>query len=32
MVAIIFLGVIIFLLGWLIFLYNKLVRLRAWLT
>jgi LemA protein len=28
MVAIIFLGVIIFLLGWLIFLYNKLVRLR----
>jgi LemA protein len=28
MVAIIFLGAIIFLLGWLIFLYNKLVRLR----
>ena len=28
MVAIIFLGVIIFLIGWLIFLYNKLVRLR----
>ncbi len=28
MVAIIFLGVIFFLLGWLIVLYNKLVRLR----
>jgi LemA protein len=28
MVAIIFLGVIFFLLGWLIILYNKLVRLR----